>query len=94
MFVRCVHGRSISIPLIGSSKHVMWQVFHTLLLLISNTSGKELAGSLQQTNKSIVPINHLVEPTRLAAKARYRLWFLWTEFKLKLALGEMDLEGL
>ena len=45
-------------------------------------------------NKSIVPINHLVEPTRLAAKARYRLWFLWTEFKLKLAMGEMDLEGL
>ena len=43
--------------------------------------------------KSIVPINHLVEPTRLAAKA-YRLWFLWTEFKHKLALGGMDLEGL
>ena len=25
---------------------------------------------------------------------RYRLWFLWTEFKLKLAMSEMDLEGL
>ena len=30
----------------------------------------------------------------LPLKARYRLWFLWTEFKLKLALGEMDLKGL
>ena len=30
----------------------------------------------------------------LPLKARYRLWFLWTEFKLKLAMGEMDLEGL
>ena len=56
--------------------------------------GKNWPVLCSKQNKSIVPINHLVEPTRLAAKARYRLWFLWTEFKLKLALGEMDLEGL
>ena len=56
--------------------------------------GKNWPVLCSKQNKSIVPINHFVEPTRLAAKARYRLWFLWTEFKLKLALGEMDLEGL
>ena len=38
-------------------------------------------------------INHYVEPV-LPLKARSRLWFLWTELQLKLAMSEMDLEGL
>ena len=38
-------------------------------------------------------INHYVEQV-LPLKARSRLWFLWTELQLKLAMSEMDLEGL
>ena len=137
----------------------MWQVLHIWCLLSSNTSGKELAGSLQLRQQLLEAPGQLwavlgnseqilaalnsswtalgtswqlygsssllwfaLDSTRLVAvtytesnpveerkkcskasrrnlpvlplKARYRLWFLWTEFKLKLALGEMDLEGL
>ena len=44
-------------------------------------------------NLQSVSINHYVEQV-LPLKARSRLWFLWTELQLKLAMSEMDLEGL